>query len=106
MKILTNLNLPSFVSSERKKEGNNGRKPEPTSSPDSSNELLKVHSKLLDETIYFAPNPKAVKKSGSLDGLVYTTEELKIILREKARGEDLKKIHWGKEIFNGRIIDD
>lgn len=66
--------------------------------------VLKVSSALLGETILFAANDRAARQFTGAGGMViYTGAELQTLLASGAMGEDLRKIHEAKQIFNGRF---
>lgn len=65
--------------------------------------VLKIYSKILNETVYFASNESAIKKCGTLAGPVYSAEELRQLIRSGIGKKDIKEINESKKVFGGKI---
>ncbi len=65
--------------------------------------MIKIESDLLDkEHIYFVSDDADISKLDKTK-VVYRLKELEGLIRSGFQGDDLKKVHYAKKIFAGKI---
>lgn len=78
---------------------NQGQQLEKIAAALQAGKLIKIHSQILGEVIYWALNQQVATKAKN--GIVYTLEELKTL--QGINQEGLKMMHKAKKVFSGTI---
>lgn len=71
-----------------------------------ANMAIKIYSEILQENLFFVSNER-LKNQVKGDGLViYLPHELKNIIMLKLQPEDMKRLHFVKQVFRESVITD
>jgi len=69
-----------------------------------TNIWVKVDSSVLGETVIFASNDEVAKRLKADGFVVYTTDELRVLLKRRPKKDELRKIHEIKQVFPGSKV--
>jgi len=70
--------------------------------------FLIVRSGLLNATVFFVPDDAtkdSLVSAGASDGSIYTRSELAALVHQRVTPKELPRIHAGKQIFKGKVVD-
>ncbi|GMT42972.1 MAG: hypothetical protein IEMM0002_1383 [bacterium] len=95
--VLSVLSVPTIGISEEKSATKPVKK---------NNMILKIYSKAVGEPVYFVDDLEAAKSKIPPGAVVYTRDELKVLVKTDPSREELRLIHAAKRELNGTISDD